>query len=418
MKRSSPTTSSRHLDGVPALNLAGRTSLRDLIAIFPECAAAFGPDSGPMHIAAAVGCPVVSLWGATAAERSAPWGFAELAISGAIPCHPCYLRKCPIGRECMRRISPEEVGVTVRRALAMPRVGAVAMSWRMTGLDGVRLTRGGWSFLHPGLRRAIFRRAAREPDRFRIRRNRRHAGDSRAPLASRRDVVQSFRSWAGGPQAYFKVLDPIRGHRIASGRYSSAGGRRTSRRFRSICGPTGSESPEILLLGAERRGGREIIVTSRVDGFNLVRHLKRATLASRRVVLACARCGGRAAASRRIHPWRPDAVQCLCHGNRAAAICFHRSRTDAADDSEPLRAAADAQSRSTGASRGHWRYEYGSDARVERVLSAIIRASPAAGTTPRCRDACRPESRSNAETRQSRPAASSSLGRHREASGN
>jgi heptosyltransferase I len=109
----------RHLDDVPALNLAGRTSLRDLIAIFPECAVAFGPDSGPMHIAAAVGCPVVSLWGATAAERSAPWGFADLAISGAIPCHPCYLRNCPIGRECMRRISPEEVSVTVRRALAM-----------------------------------------------------------------------------------------------------------------------------------------------------------------------------------------------------------------------------------------------------------------------------------------------------------
>jgi ADP-heptose:LPS heptosyltransferase len=114
----------RHLDDVPALNLAGRTSLRDLIAIFPECAAAFGPDSGPMHIAAAVGCPVVSLWGATAAERSAPWGFAELAVSGAIPCHPCYLRKCPIGRECMRRISPEEVSRTVRRALATNRVGA------------------------------------------------------------------------------------------------------------------------------------------------------------------------------------------------------------------------------------------------------------------------------------------------------
>jgi ADP-heptose:LPS heptosyltransferase len=108
----------RHLDGVPALNLAGRTSIRDLIAIFPQCAAAFGPDSGPMHIAAAVGCPVVSLWGATAAERSAPWGFAELAISGAIPCHPCYLRQCPVGRECMRRISPEEVIANLGRALA------------------------------------------------------------------------------------------------------------------------------------------------------------------------------------------------------------------------------------------------------------------------------------------------------------
>jgi ADP-heptose:LPS heptosyltransferase len=112
----------RHLDGTAALNLAGRTTLRDLIAIFGECRAAFGPDCGPMHIAAAVGCPVVSLWGSTAAERSAPWGFEHLAISGAIPCHPCYLRKCPIGRECMRRITPAEVSAMVRRAIAEPKV--------------------------------------------------------------------------------------------------------------------------------------------------------------------------------------------------------------------------------------------------------------------------------------------------------
>jgi hypothetical protein len=61
------------------------------------------------------------LWGATAPERSAPWGFADLALSGAIPCHPCYLRECPIGRECMRRIAPAEVAAALRRALAAPR---------------------------------------------------------------------------------------------------------------------------------------------------------------------------------------------------------------------------------------------------------------------------------------------------------
>lgn len=110
-----------NLAGAPALNLAGRTGLRDLVAIFAECAAAFGPDSGPMHIAAAAGCPVVSLWGATASERSAPWGFADLALSGAIPCHPCYLRECPIGRECMRRIAPADVALALRRALEAPR---------------------------------------------------------------------------------------------------------------------------------------------------------------------------------------------------------------------------------------------------------------------------------------------------------
>ncbi len=121
----------RELDGLEARDLTGRTSLRDLVAIFGACAVAFGPDCGPMHIAAAVGCPVVSLWGSTAPERSAPWGYAHLAMRGEIPCHPCYLRDCPIGRECMRRIAPEDVAATVRRALASRRAiggGAIAAS--------------------------------------------------------------------------------------------------------------------------------------------------------------------------------------------------------------------------------------------------------------------------------------------------
>jgi heptosyltransferase-2 len=110
----------------PILNLAGKTTLRDLLAIFPRCAAAFGPDSGPMHMAAAVGCPVVSLWGATAPERSAPWGFADLVLRGEIPCHPCYLRRCPIGRECMRRITPAAVVAAIERASSVVTAGTGA----------------------------------------------------------------------------------------------------------------------------------------------------------------------------------------------------------------------------------------------------------------------------------------------------
>ncbi len=93
----------------PVLNLAGRTALRDLIGIFQRARAAFGPDSGPMHIAAAVGTPVVSLWGATSAARSAPWGSEDGVINGAAPCSPCYLKCCPIGRVCMQHISVEVV---------------------------------------------------------------------------------------------------------------------------------------------------------------------------------------------------------------------------------------------------------------------------------------------------------------------
>jgi heptosyltransferase I len=112
-----------NLAGSAALDLTGRTGLRDLVAIFGQCAAAFGPDSGPMHIAAAANCPIVSIWGATSPERSAPWGFSEFALAGGIPCHPCYLRECPVGRECMRRIDPRDVAAAIRRACAVSRSG-------------------------------------------------------------------------------------------------------------------------------------------------------------------------------------------------------------------------------------------------------------------------------------------------------
>ncbi|MGD0074577.1 MAG: glycosyltransferase family 9 protein [Candidatus Binataceae bacterium] len=122
---------------IPILNLAGKTRLRDLFAIFPQCAVAFGPDSGPMHIAAAVGCPVVSLWGATAPERSAPWGFAQLVLRAEIPCHPCYLRRCPIGRECMRRILPSSVVAAIAQALStVAAAGAGAAPAPAAAIDG------------------------------------------------------------------------------------------------------------------------------------------------------------------------------------------------------------------------------------------------------------------------------------------
>ena len=91
------------------VNCAGRTSLRDVIGICRRARLAIGPDSGPMHIAAAVGTPVVSLWGATSPARSAPFGSEDLVIRGDVPCAPCYLRRCPIGRLCMETITPELV---------------------------------------------------------------------------------------------------------------------------------------------------------------------------------------------------------------------------------------------------------------------------------------------------------------------
>jgi ADP-heptose:LPS heptosyltransferase len=100
-----------------ATNLAGRTTLRDLVGILGRARVSFGPDSGPMHIAAAVGTPVVSLWGATSAERSAPHGAADLAVVGHVACQPCYLRRCPVERVCMRQIGVEAVVGAIDAAL-------------------------------------------------------------------------------------------------------------------------------------------------------------------------------------------------------------------------------------------------------------------------------------------------------------
>src|SRR5262249_15407074 len=93
----------------PLVNLAGRTTLRDLVGIFSRARTTFGPDCGPMHIAAAGGTPVISLWGATSAARSAPWGSEDGVLVGAAPCSPCYLKRCPIGRLCMEHISVQDV---------------------------------------------------------------------------------------------------------------------------------------------------------------------------------------------------------------------------------------------------------------------------------------------------------------------
>jgi lipopolysaccharide heptosyltransferase II len=100
------------------INLVGQTSLRQAVAIIDRARFCLGPDTGLMHIAAALRVPVVSLWGATDPVRTGPYGFDDLVIRGKADCSPCYRRRCAIGRVCMQSIDIGSITAMTDRALS------------------------------------------------------------------------------------------------------------------------------------------------------------------------------------------------------------------------------------------------------------------------------------------------------------
>ena len=99
------------------LNLVGRTTLREAIGIIQRARIAIGPDTGLMHIAAALRIPVISLWGATSPQRTGPYGYSDLVLQGTAPCVPCQRRNCSIGRVCLKSITSEQIGAKIHKVL-------------------------------------------------------------------------------------------------------------------------------------------------------------------------------------------------------------------------------------------------------------------------------------------------------------
>jgi lipopolysaccharide heptosyltransferase I len=79
----------------PAINLAGRTSLNDLLQVLKGAALAVTTDTGPMHLAAALGLPLVALFGPTAPWRTGPFGQGHQVVRLDLSCSPCFQRRCP-----------------------------------------------------------------------------------------------------------------------------------------------------------------------------------------------------------------------------------------------------------------------------------------------------------------------------------
>ena len=93
-----------------ALNLLGKTKLLDLGAVLERSLITIGPDTGPSHLAAALGVPVITLWGSTSPKRSYPYGFADLIVETKLECRSCYKRSCPgLNTLCMQTISADDV---------------------------------------------------------------------------------------------------------------------------------------------------------------------------------------------------------------------------------------------------------------------------------------------------------------------
>ena len=100
------------------LVLSGRTSLGELKAIIKRCHLFVTNDTGPMHVANALGVPVVAIFGPTDPVATAPYNALHAIVRNPVNCSPCLLRECPIDHRCMASISTGQVFEAAKGILA------------------------------------------------------------------------------------------------------------------------------------------------------------------------------------------------------------------------------------------------------------------------------------------------------------
>lgn len=121
-----------------ALNLVGKCSILETAAALKHCSVLVTNDSAPLHIAEAVGTPVIALFGPTVRE----FGYfprlpRSIALEIPLDCRPCSRngsRPCPLGtKECLTGITPEQVAESVRTILQMQNTATGRMATREEG---------------------------------------------------------------------------------------------------------------------------------------------------------------------------------------------------------------------------------------------------------------------------------------------
>jgi heptosyltransferase I len=108
--------------GSSVIRLEGRTTLKVLAAVYRSASVVVSTDTGPMHLAAAAGTPVVALFGPTAPWRTGPHGEGHVVLRAGASCSPCFSRSCKTTEfepmACMNRITVEQVAEAVTRMVA------------------------------------------------------------------------------------------------------------------------------------------------------------------------------------------------------------------------------------------------------------------------------------------------------------
>jgi heptosyltransferase II len=96
------------------IDLTGKTAIADLPALLSQCDLFLGNDSGAMHVAAAVGLPVVAIFGPTDPDGTAPVTPRATVVQERSYCSPCFLRRCPTDHRCMTAVTPAMAEAAMR----------------------------------------------------------------------------------------------------------------------------------------------------------------------------------------------------------------------------------------------------------------------------------------------------------------
>jgi heptosyltransferase-2 len=100
------------------LNVAGKTSLRDAIALIARCDLFISNDSGLMHLAGALGIPLVAIFGSTNPATTSPVGKKSVVVHKDVSCSPCLKQVCPSDFRCMDIIETDDIYQVAKRLLA------------------------------------------------------------------------------------------------------------------------------------------------------------------------------------------------------------------------------------------------------------------------------------------------------------